>query len=153
MSARCIFRGLACYILALFCVTGCGSGGPTTIPIRGEVLYNGQPLQDGIVCYLPKQPGIARQATGRVQSDGSFVLTTFKNADGVVPGEYDIVVYAYKPHPGEPKSRAEHEAVARAGGLKRGFVIPEKYVNPQTSGLSDTVNSDHSGFKRFELSG
>ena len=114
---------------------------------------NGQPMKDGIVVYLPKDTSVARQATGRIQSDGSFVLTTFKKADGAVPGDYDIVVYAYQPHPGEPKTRAEHEAVARAGGIKRGFVIPEKYVNPQTSGLSDTVNSDHSGFKRFELSG
>jgi hypothetical protein len=79
-------------------------------------------------------------------------MTTFKQGDGVVPGEYSIVVYAYEAHPGEPKTREEHEAVAKAGGLKRGFVIPEKYVDPKTSGLSDTVNREHSGFKNIELS-
>jgi hypothetical protein len=142
-------------ILTLFavCATGCGSGGPVTIPIHGEATYNGQPMTDGIVVYIPQDSSIGRQASGRIQPDGTFELTTFTKADGVVLGEYDIVVYAYAPHPGEPKTRAEHEAVAKAGGLKRGFVIPEKYVNPQTSGLQDTVNSDHSGFKKLELGG
>jgi hypothetical protein len=138
--------------LLLACASGCGSE-PKTIPIQGEATFNGQPMTDGVVVYLPKEPGLARQASGRIMADGKFELTTFKKADGVVPGEYDIVVYAYEAHPGEPKSRTEHEAIAKAGGLKRGFVIPAKYVNPRTSGLSDSVNSDHSGFKKLELSG
>jgi hypothetical protein len=138
-------------VLATVVFAGCGSG-PTTIPIRGEVQFNGTPMKDGIVVYIPSNPSTGRQASGRIQQDGSFVLTTFKQGDGVVPGDYGIVVYAYEAHPGEPKTRAEHEAVAKAGGLKRGFVIPEKYVDPKTSGLSDTVNRDHAGFKRIELS-
>jgi len=139
-------------MLLVACAAGCG-GGSVTIPIHGEASYNGQPMADGIVVYIPKDSSVGRQASGRILSDGTFELTTFKKADGVVPGEYDIVIYAYAPHPGEPKTRAEHEAIAKAGGLKRGFVIPEKYVSPQTSGLSDSVNTDHSGFKRLELTG
>jgi hypothetical protein len=123
------------------------------IPIRGEASYNGHPMTDGIVVYVPRDPTVARQATGQIAADGKFELMTFKKGDGVLPGDYDICIYAYAPHPGEPKTREEHEAIAKAGGLKRGFVIPEKYVNPKTSGLSDTVNSEHSGFKKLELSG
>jgi hypothetical protein len=152
MSARLKACASILTVLAA-CALGCGKGGPVTIPIRGEAFYNGQPMKDGIVVYLPKQPGVARQASGRILPDGTFELTTFKKADGVVPGDYEIVVYAYAPHPGEPKTRADHEAIAKAGGLKRGFLIPAKYVNPRTSGLSDTVNSEHSGFKKLELSG
>jgi hypothetical protein len=133
-----------------FC--GCGADGPTTIPIRGEVKFNGAPLKDGIVAYIPSG-GATRQATGRIQPDGTFVLTTFKNADGVVPGEYQIVVYAYAAGPGEQRSREQHEAMARTGEIERRSAIPEKYANPQTSGLSDTVNADHSGFKKIDLSG
>ena len=140
-------------ILTTMCVAGCGSR-TTTIPVRGEVHYNGQPLQDGIVIYMPKNVDEARQATGRIGRDGSFVLTTFKSGDGVVPGEYNIVIYeAYTTRSDQPKSRAEHEAAAQAGKLKPQTVLPQKYVNPQTSGLSDTVDSDHSGFKRLELKG
>jgi hypothetical protein len=136
-------------VTALF--AGCGPTGPTVIPIRGEVIYKGAPLKEGTVVYLPKETGEARQASGRIQADGSFVLTTFKNADGVAPGDYDIVVYAFAPQAGNIPTRAELEAAHEAGRPQRQVIIPEKYTNPETSGLSDTVDSDHSGFKRIEL--
>ena len=90
--------------LAALLTGGCGAGGPTTIPVRGEVVFNGAPLKDGIVVYIPAG-GAARQATGRIQPDGTFVLTTFKDADGVVPGEYQIIIYSYAAGPGETLSR------------------------------------------------
>ncbi len=147
MTARLI------YVLSLslaMAAGGCGSDGPTTIPVRGEVVYKGAPLKDvpqGLVHYLPKGSE-GRQASGRLQPDGSFVLTTFKSGDGVVPGEYDIVVSAYS-----AKAELSREQVEAARGVvpKPGLMIPEKYTEPMTSGLSDTVDSNHSGFKRIEL--
>jgi hypothetical protein len=150
MSTRCLY--LASVTLALGGVAGCGSDGPKIIPIRGEVYYNGEPMKEGTVVYLPKEAGEARQASGRIQPDGSFVLTTFKNADGVVPGDYNIVVYAFAAQAGNVPTRAELEAAHEAGRPQRQVIIPEKYTIPETSGLSDTVDSDHSGFKRIELS-
>jgi hypothetical protein len=147
MSARCIF--LASLSFALAALPGCSSDGPTLIPIRGEVLYKGAPLRDvpqGLVKYLPKSDS-ARQASGRIQRNGSFVLTTFQNADGVAPGEYHIVVTAYT------TQELSREQVEAAGGAVAGprLLIPEKYIEPNTSPLTDTVDSDHSGFKRIEL--
>jgi len=147
MNTRCIFlANLSC---ALATLAGCGSDGSTLIPIRGEVLYKGAPLRDvsrGHVIYLPKSTD-ARQASGRIQPDGSFVLTTFQNADGVTPGEYHIKVTAYAT---QQLSRQQVEA---SGGAVPGpkLLIPEKYTDPNTSPLTDTVDSDHSGFKRIEL--
>lgn len=136
----------------LLSLAGCGSGsGLDTIPIKGEVTYNGKPLGEGTVAYLPVKPGTGRSANGPIGPDGKFSMTTLKRDDGVVPGEYQIVVYAYAPHPGEPQTREEHEAMAKAGGIKRGYIIPEKYVAPETSGLTDTVDGNHSGFKKIEL--
>jgi hypothetical protein len=139
-------------VLVVWMITGCSSSGlPDMVPIRGEVLYNGEPLKEGNVVYLPTKAGQGRQATGAIQADGSFVMTTLKEADGVMQGEYNLVIYAYEPHPGEPKSREEHEALAESCEILRGFLIPEKYTSPNTSGLSDRVDGDHSGFKRIEL--
>ena len=129
-------------IIAVLLSTGCHESGlPNMVPIRGTVTYDGQPLTEGNVLYLPKTSG-GRQARGDIQPDGSFRLTTLRKDDGAQMGEYDIVVIALNPHPGEP-SREELEA---AGGLiERGYAIPEKYTKRETSGLSDSVSKDHSG--------
>jgi hypothetical protein len=133
-------------------LAGCGSsGGLDTVPIKGEVTYNDKPLTEGTVAYLPIKPGTGRSANGPIGPDGKFSMTTQQRDDGVVKGEYQLVVYAYAPHPGEPQTREEHEAMAKAGGIKRGYIIPEKYVTPETSGLTDTVDDNHSGFKKIEL--
>jgi hypothetical protein len=150
MGSRRTF-GIAAVLLTTVLTAGCGSSGPTIIPIRGEVLYNGDTMKEGTVVYLPKGSGEARQASGRIQPDGSFVLTTFKNADGVVPGDYNVVVYSYGAQAGNVPTRAELEAAHAAGRPQRQVVIPEKYTIPESSGLSDTVDSKHSGFKRIEL--
>lgn len=121
------------------------------VPIQGEVIYDGQPLTEGQVVYLPSNSGVGRQATGAIQPDGTFVMTTKDKADGVMHGDYNIAIFAYKPHPGEPKSREEMEAIAESGGIRREHIIPERYASPATSGLTDEVDASHSGFHRIEL--
>jgi hypothetical protein len=151
MSTRCVYRAGAVSVLTAVFVAGCGSRGPTTVPIRGEVLYKGTPLKNvpqGLVRYMPKTPESGREASGRIQPDGSFVLTTFKKADGVVPGDYNIIVSAYS---SRPLTRQQVEASAGAAASPPRLIIPKKYIDSATSGISDTVDSDHSGFKRIEL--
>jgi hypothetical protein len=139
----------------LVAACGCGSnaGLPGMVPIRGEVIYKSKPLTEGegTVVYLPTGGGDMRQATGSLQGDGTFELMTMQPGDGAMKGKYTIVVYCYKPHPSATLSREEYDKQLRAGKLDRGSVIPEKYSNPATSGLSDVVDDSHPGFKRIEL--
>ena len=133
-------------------IGGCDrSSGPITIPIRGEVLYEGQPLKEGLVVYLPKNSDDSRQASGKIEANGSFVLTTFKKGDGVVPGEYAIVVYPYDSPAGAERTREQIEAAAQTGAPRPASMIPERYSDPVASGLTDTVNDEHSGVKQFVL--
>lgn len=143
------FLGAVALVLALLVLAGCGDGQPEMIPIQGEVTYNGKPLTEGTVHYMPRQRGEGQQASGGIGPDGEFQMTTRQRGDGVKPGEYLLSVYAMAPHPGEPTSREEIEAMG--GKIERGFLIPEKYTDPQTSGLTDTVDANHSGFKSIEL--
>ena len=136
--------------LALLWATGCKSSGPKMVRIRGMVSYKGAPLTNvtqGIVRYAPKEASSsAREATGRIQPDGSFVMTTFQRGDGVVVGEYDITVSAYS---NQELSRQETESGVHSAGPK--LLIPERYLKSSTSGLSDTVAAGHSGVKQIEL--
>ena len=132
-------------------LSGCGrSGGPEMVPIHGDVSYNGAPLQNvtqGIIRYTPKESGTAaREATGRIQPNGTFVLTTFKAGDGVVAGEYNITVTA---NSSPMLTREQTESGAKQAAPKS--MIPEKYRNASTSGLSDKVSSSHSGVQKIEL--
>lgn len=136
----------------LCCLIGCDSSGlGKMVPIKGEVIYQGETLKKGRVVYLPRDSGSTRQATGTIKPDGTFVLTTLKGGDGAMYGEYDIVVFVSAVNAASNASREEIKAATRNQGRQRP-AIPERYSNEATSGLSDTVDGDHSGFKRIELS-
>lgn len=143
-------RHLAFSVMLVGLAAGCDSDGlPDLVKVRGKVVYNGQPLTEGSIVYLPKDSNVGRQASGAIQADGTFELTTIKKGDGVQKGEYRIAVYVYEPHPGEPGRGAANDEVPRE--IQRGFKIPEKYASVITSGLTDQVDDNHPGYRGFEL--
>lgn len=135
-----------------FQVLGCADNNPFgAIPVRGKVTYNGQPLTQGEVLYNPTDPS-GRRAKGKIQGDGTFQLTTLEKNDGAIPGDYQISVLAYAPHPGEPsRTEASEQPDQIKQRIQRGHIIPEKYTDPETSGLTDVVDKNHSGFKEIIL--
>src|SRR5262249_52024882 len=123
MSSACYLALAAIFISSCW---GCGSGSavPTTlIPVKGKVTYKGQPLTKGIVRFEPNS-GFGRMASGELQSDGTFELSTLKSGDGVVQGEHRVTVSELD------KNLAKNRALKKYGtanisGLKA-EVTPEK---------------------------
>jgi hypothetical protein len=83
--------------MLLGCVGGCGAQGsgtlPQLIPVKGKVTLKGQPVTNGTIRFEPDDYG--RAASGKLQSDGTFVLTTQKEGDGVVPGHHRVSITNY----------------------------------------------------------
>lgn len=83
---------------SLLTVPGCGKGGAAykTAPVRGQVIYNGQPVTSGGIGFQPiAVPGASesnpgKPASGQVKEDGTFVLTTYKEGDGAVVGRHRV---------------------------------------------------------------
>ncbi|QDS96681.1 hypothetical protein FF011L_54930 [Roseimaritima multifibrata] len=50
MIARMTFCGL---MLGVAAILGCGSSGPTTYPVTGNVTYKGEPIETGSVVFDP----------------------------------------------------------------------------------------------------
>jgi hypothetical protein len=135
---------------AVIGASGCGGDGlPDLIQVRGKVLYNDAPLTTGTIVYLPAVGSGGRQAQGLIQPDGTFELSSMSPGDGAQKGDYDVIILAHAQAAGPPKSRGELEA---AGGPKvQPMIIPAKYADPNASGLSDTVDDDHPGYREFKL--
>jgi hypothetical protein len=109
------------------CSTSNGQMSPLLV-VKGKVTYKGQPVAKGTIRFEPD--GYGRPATGRLQSDGSFVLGTNKEGDGVVAGAHRVSVSGFD------KPLASNRALKKYG-LK-------------TSGLTADVDSDHTEFN-FDL--
>lgn len=95
--------------LAVVVLTGCGSGsGLPTVPVSGTVTFDGGPCPtEGSVTFMPievaagmpRRPGI-----GKFKADGKFVVTSFQEGDGLVPGRYGVGITCYEGLP-DPKSK------------------------------------------------
>jgi len=77
-------------LLAAFFVAGCGSKAKT-IPTSGVVTLDGEPLADARVTFNPLDAS-GRMAFGNTDSQGRFTLSTFKEGDGALAGQYRITV-------------------------------------------------------------
>jgi hypothetical protein len=79
-------------ILLAATLIGCGRG---TVPVQGKLVFsdNEQPVtgldQWVITMELPEKK---LSATGILQSDGSFEVSTFEDGDGAMPGTYSVVI-------------------------------------------------------------
>jgi hypothetical protein len=110
-----------------------GCGGPFTGEVSGTVKYKGEPLPGGIVTISHPD---GRNAKGQIREDGTYSI---KNAPG---GEVKVTVHMEKPIQPLPsfiplskaggKDAAKAEAVYPSGKYVK---IPEKYANPDASGL------------------
>ena len=136
--------------LAVCCLVaaGCGSDGLETAEVTGTVSLDGEPLSHGTVTFTPEK---GRAATGAIQSDGTFTLSTYKNGDGAVVGEHKIAVTCAEKigddQQGEPQS-LDAGMFARTRTL-----IPAKYTDYSTSGLTFDVKDGEENEVTLELSG
>lgn len=60
--------------LCLTSFVGCGSAGPKIVPVEGNVLLDGKPLEKVLVEFLPTSDG--PRSFGETDSQGHFSLTT-----------------------------------------------------------------------------
>lgn len=100
--------------------------------VSGTVTAQGKPVPKGTIGFLATDPN-GRNATGLIQSDGSYTLQTENPGDGALPREYNVTV------------SAREDAVVLDYIPKKPippkFLAPEKYEKPETSGLKAKVVS------------
>jgi hypothetical protein len=85
-------------------IAGCGGAKEFEVaPVSGTVKCNGTLLKDGLVVFVPiprgdvKTKDSGRSASGVIQPDGSYQLTTYNSADGAIVGSHKVQVFAPAP--------------------------------------------------------
>ena len=80
---------------------GCGPKGPVTHPISGTVLFDGEPVVDGMILFTPNsEKGNTGRQTAVVIVGGKFGMTSKSNLR-LVQGPFFATLDAYsEPHPG-----------------------------------------------------
>jgi hypothetical protein len=79
-------------------LAGCGGSSEfdgervETVPAKGTVKVDGKPFGPGSIEFVPMagEEGKTRPATARVADDGAFVLGTYEEEDGAIPGAYRV---------------------------------------------------------------
>ena len=138
-----------CVALVSMSLAGCGTGGADgLVAVTGTVTYEGSPLEDGTVGFAPVDPTVGQPANGKI-TNGKFTMLTSASSPGVVPGDYKVRIVSLDldsvqglppgvaPNPNTPPPEPAS-------------LIPKKYGDPNTSGLTVTVSSGMSELN-FEL--
>jgi len=129
---------VTCSMFILAAVVGCGRPAYQleTAPVHGKVTLDGEPLPSGYV-VVPTMRG--RMASGAIQPDGTFVLTTYDEGDGAQVGRHPVIVNEVPP---DEFSNAE---------AARRVPIPRRYTSAGTSGLEVDVKPGDDNYLLLEL--
>jgi hypothetical protein len=82
-------------------VAGCSKDGAGLHPVRGSVRVNGQPAERVVVSFHhidPSVKGNAAHPCTVTDATGAFQMSTNKDGDGAVEGEY-LVTFVWWSHP------------------------------------------------------
>ncbi|MFO0905035.1 MAG: hypothetical protein U0939_18665 [Pirellulales bacterium] len=138
MTPQSVTLVAGCLLLSgLVTVTGCRSDRPPTYPVRGRVVFpDGSPVRTGSIELRSRTHSL--QASGEIDSEGRFELTTFEPGDGAVAGEHEAVVVQF----------VMAENLRGGGGSTLGVVHP-RFAAYSTSPLR--VHVKEQGENRPEL--
>ncbi len=121
-----------------FVVAGCNSS-QGVHPVSGKVNFPGGEVPKGEIAVIRFEPvatggeGV-HGASGDIQPDGTFQLTTLERNDGAYPGEYKVALTVVKTYIGQEP------------------LIDRKYTSAQTTPLSATVKPGKNSFD-FDVEG
>ena len=112
-------------LLAAAC-TGCNKQTSSIAVVRGKVLLDGQPLANGGINTIPA----AGRGSSGVIRNGEFELGTMSKNDGAMIGTHRVAIVAREASQGGGPEAAAGKSL-----------IPERYSNPDASGLTIEVKA------------
>ncbi|NQT41368.1 MAG: carboxypeptidase regulatory-like domain-containing protein [Planctomycetes bacterium] len=122
-------------LLSCLLLPGCSGDGPTTHDVSGKVTYQGQPVADAQVGFLPiGDADEIKPARGQTDADGRYTLRTYvkpgQDSEGAMAGEFKVTI---------TKGFANNQTVTYEDIASRKDVLPPIYADAQTTTLKASV--------------
>lgn len=128
-------------ILACLIIAGCGGNELGTVGVTGTVTYKDQPVAGANVTFVSEGSPLA---LGTTDDKGVYKLTT-SGSPGAVPGEHKVYISKIESSGDTSQLKPEDmEKMTGANAPEVKSLIPKKYNNPATSGLTATVTENES---------
>lgn len=129
---------LAALVLVVLC-SSCSKGKDwkKCYPVEGRVFFNKAPATGTRVIFVPLADPAGPRPQARVESDGSFKLSTYLAGDGAPAGSYTVIAYLKK-HNEEDEEEGPN-------------LLPARYLNPSTSGLRAEIKERKNVLDPFYL--
>ena len=130
-------------------LSSCGSGQLSIHEVRGQVVYQGQPVPLAFVVFHPVDGSEQLQKLrprGQTDKDGNFDLTTYALGDGAPAGDYKVTVAWHGPDPGTDPNDVNIEELGDKPDRLQG-----KYANPDQSPFQVTISKGVNTIPPFQV--
>jgi hypothetical protein len=130
-------------------LSSCSDGRVPVYPVRGQVLYRGEPAAYAILMFHPEKPldelaGMIPR--GQADAEGRFALKTYSEADGAPAGRYKVAIEWPGDEPKVPVDRDDPEYVPTGADRLAG-----RYAQAERSPLTATIEPGENQLPPFQL--
>ena len=136
--------------LTIAILAGCGGADrPATAPVSGTVTVDGEAVEGAAVMFVPEKGG--RPATGTTDAQGHFTLRTIEKGDGAVLGSHQVAITLAKTTGGPEALEGGTMGEVSPRTVQTEWIVPRKYSDPKTSGLTKMVAEGDANTFTFDL--
>jgi hypothetical protein len=143
------FATYACILAVMFMLVGCsGSDNPKTYETTITVTLDGVPVPEAQITLHSTDPENTNSSYGETDDKGVCRITTFEDADGAVPGNYQVAFRCIETITEPNPSEYDPEGVKV---IAENEIIPSIYNVPSDKHVID-VTEDGPNEWTFDLS-
>jgi hypothetical protein len=135
-------------LMGLCLMVGCeGSDRVEVYPVRGLVTFEGKPLAGGgSIAFLPINDQKGKGAGATIDSDGRFVMSTYKDGDGSIAGQFRVLitqsVWDEPDNQGDTNPTPKGQNSKPVKRIQDDEMIPDIYAHVQNSPIIVEVGAD-----------
>jgi len=136
-------------LAGMICFWGCGrSHRSSTSNVTGRVTIDRQPVEEGRIVF---ESANQRPASGKIKDGKIIDMTTYTTGDGAPIGHHQVAIFI--------SEKAKSAIVSNPGdhtdfdprSMSGESLIPARYNNPQSSGLSAEVTARGENHFEFDI--